>query len=611
MDVPTDLTQSVIQALIEDATQPSGYRVLTGIDSADGSFTIRGVTDGVPYLMKLDTSYYATTAHALDVRNEVPVRGPPPPTEASSLTKVQFNIQGMSPFVRGPEGTISHISIDSPNLGYQGRFEGLKNNASFLMVDYDWITGSSADGAHPLPDGSRGDDLVLSHLRTDRIVTPSFRKQRLTRSIDTALHPSVTIVDGATTNINGTWATTTSDRPLNLSITRSIFDSSYDGTTQFTAMSVSLLAHPVPNSTGLGMKLFTADLADWSHSSSLSENLSFVYADLFPSSWSRTFTISYSRSRFMRLPNTVTPLVLDASNVRVFSYTGGTPDTSPALQPPSNFAIAGNPATLGGNAAFNGVAPLEVTWSGVATADFYSVRVDRVLQNGPQTQRAAAATLSTKQTAIRIPAEVFAGSEFFVFTVTAINSSASYDTGQLKPYGLPFSSASTVSGLFRLGNRCGNGVADQGEQCDAGGETATCDIDCTLPLCGDGLHNAAAGEACDTIRDTSTCDTDCTLVVCGDNRVNLSTEDCDDGNATDQGNGCSAGCRFNNVCGDGIRQALAEACDSGGIDTSTCDADCTAIQCGDGHRNAAANEQCDDGNLDNTDGCNTMCIASI
>jgi lysophospholipase L1-like esterase len=44
---------------------------------------------------------------------------------------------------------------------------------------------------------------------------------------------------------------------------------------------------------------------------------------------------------------------------------------------------------------------------------------------------------------------------------------------------------------------CGNGIIETGEECDDGGESATCDIDCTLAVCGDGLPNQAAGEECD------------------------------------------------------------------------------------------------------------------
>lgn len=44
---------------------------------------------------------------------------------------------------------------------------------------------------------------------------------------------------------------------------------------------------------------------------------------------------------------------------------------------------------------------------------------------------------------------------------------------------------------------CGNGVQEPSEECDTSGESATCDDDCTLPVCGDTVLNEAAGETCD------------------------------------------------------------------------------------------------------------------
>ena len=60
------------------------------------------------------------------------------------------------------------------------------------------------------------------------------------------------------------------------------------------------------------------------------------------------------------------------------------------------------------------------------------------------------------------------------------------------------------------------------------------------------------------------------------------------------------------VCGDS-RVGMGEACDTGGA-TSTCDADCTDVRCGDGEPNAAAGEECDDGNTMSGDGCAQTCI---
>jgi hypothetical protein len=55
---------------------------------------------------------------------------------------------------------------------------------------------------------------------------------------------------------------------------------------------------------------------------------------------------------------------------------------------------------------------------------------------------------------------------------------------------------------------CGDGHVDTaaGELCDAGGlQTASCDLDCTLPVCGDQLVNTFAGEECDSGPDSPLC----------------------------------------------------------------------------------------------------------
>jgi cysteine-rich repeat protein len=44
---------------------------------------------------------------------------------------------------------------------------------------------------------------------------------------------------------------------------------------------------------------------------------------------------------------------------------------------------------------------------------------------------------------------------------------------------------------------CGNGVEDDGEECDEGGDSPSCDGDCTAVACADGYHNLAANEDCD------------------------------------------------------------------------------------------------------------------
>jgi hypothetical protein len=59
---------------------------------------------------------------------------------------------------------------------------------------------------------------------------------------------------------------------------------------------------------------------------------------------------------------------------------------------------------------------------------------------------------------------------------------------------------------------CGDGVVAGDEVCDDGGESATCDADCTAAACGDGHVNGAAGETCDGGAPVNAACIDCAVV---------------------------------------------------------------------------------------------------
>jgi len=123
---------------------------------------------------------------------------------------------------------------------------------------------------------------------------------------------------------------------------------------------------------------------------------------------------------------------------------------------------------------------------------------------------------------------------------------------------------------------CGNGVTDEGEECDGGNDVPGdgCDENCVLEVCGNGVLQAGAGETCD------------------------------DGNTMD-GDGCGAGCLVE--CGDGDMDA-GEECDDGNTASGDmCSADCLAEICGNGRIDFG--EECDDGNTVDGDSCSNLCVA--
>ena len=150
---------------------------------------------------------------------------------------------------------------------------------------------------------------------------------------------------------------------------------------------------------------------------------------------------------------------------------------------------------------------------------------------------------------------------------------------------------------------------------------------------------SAAGESCDVLLDCAVgllCDAGLCLAsaVCGDGSRG-GAEQCDDGNVETERclygaascEVCDSGCLLvagvTSRCGDGERNLPDEACDSGdSVDLNcaygersclVCNAFCSLVEgqttfCGDGVASGA--ERCDDGNLEQTDGCGNDCSCS-
>jgi cysteine-rich repeat protein len=159
------------------------------------------------------------------------------------------------------------------------------------------------------------------------------------------------------------------------------------------------------------------------------------------------------------------------------------------------------------------------------------------------------------------------------------------------------------------GAMCGNGVIEDGEQCDLGAENSNdggCTTACLIASCGDG--NVYGGvEECDDGNpvETDDCTSNCLPASCGDGYVHEGVEACDDGNPVED-DGCTTTC-VTGICGDAILQP-GEQCDDGNLETSDACPACELAYCGDGYTQAGV-EFCDDGNdLDNDACLPTFCV---
>jgi hypothetical protein len=79
---------------------------------------------------------------------------------------------------------------------------------------------------------------------------------------------------------------------------------------------------------------------------------------------------------------------------------------------------------------------------------------------------------------------------------------------------------------LQLSSLCGDGAIQSPEQCDDGGESATCDNDCTFVVCGDHRVNVTAGEQCDSSQCCIACQFAAEGTPCNDNSICTSPDAC-------------------------------------------------------------------------------------
>lgn len=187
--------------------------------------------------------------------------------------------------------------------------------------------------------------------------------------------------------------------------------------------------------------------------------------------------------------------------------------------------------------------------------------------------------------------------------------------------------------IKQLSPTCGDGRRDNGEECDNGKErngTGNCSAECLFLACGDGIVSADLREECEPKREevyaldpatgelttelrflAASCGDTCTVPTCNEDGL------------------CSGGCRRETKpaciaeveerrkeaerakiayvprCGNGTADP-GEQCDDGNLsDTDACTITCKVPRCGDGA--VQVREQCDDGNTIDTDGCTNRC----
>ena len=540
--VPQDLSQFTIAAYVVDGSTASGFTKVTGAGKADGTMAIVGVPPGANYYLELvDPSdsnlphLFYTNHRQLDLGYEALGRVATPTT---SNTPVTLQITNMTPWTDGDQ-----LAAFSFAVGVQDNYYQLTNGDSNVSPTLDWNTSYGAaqasffNGTGDLLGRlvATGDDFTVMHTHATTI-TDSFGQQVGEFAVsDAHTATDVDFADGAPSTvpvpfqaISGTKTEQFMVYPGNL---RAQIDDG--GRFNLEYIDCSIWASPGA-SYGLTIGVPVVDLSTQYDVTDVSVS-TMPHGDPYPPTMPRLQSCITYHARSLKLPDgTKVPHGYSTlSSLRAPSSTVG-PGT--IFGTAKSLKVGGRPVAEGAAVAFDGTAPVPVTWSPVSQATRYALIV---YQAGASTP---AIVINTDQTSIDIPAEFLNHGDLYVVGLYAFLSTAGYTQGHLLRLGFPLEQSRIGSGLIRMSDQCGNGSVDSGEDCDTGGDSATCDADCTPPTCGDGHTNAAAGEACDGGgQDTGSCNADCTANLCGDGHLNPTTEQCDDGN-TNPGDGCDSNC---------------------------------------------------------------------
>jgi cysteine-rich repeat protein len=565
----------------------AGFQKIAAQVQGPGVFTIDGIPAATTYMLRVvagtgKPTFYVTDQRDLDLGL---VRiGRVGPSAVTKQTNVTFQISGMTAWQAPDYLLVDSFSVDTENFvgNPVAPANPPKLGDTSTSITIDWQNSYGFVTPAMLVDAAHHDDVWLTHNVSTVINDQSNHPYVGQRTADVFTSTDVAMVNGQPVTVTGAFTTlpTSSGQSYTASLAdlrTAISDGNHYSSEDLNCGILTNPAASYGNGIGPTFGSFDGDpTGNWTPVGQANVTLGpIAYSDPYPTSWPQVMPCGLARFRLIKAPGATKPIGTKSHVINVWDNVANPYTFHSQGHAPTNITVAGKPLLEGGAVAFDGTAPVTLSWSAVPMTDFYTVDVDEITRDVTKSVRTQVASLATTQTSIAIPGDVFQKGHLYLFTVGEIRQNASYSTGHLNRTSTPHSGGRVTSGLFRLSNACGNGTVDPDEECDGGGhDTAGCDADCSLTVCGDGYVNTTAGEQCDDVFDSPHCNgSTCKQSVCGDNYWNQqAAEQCDDGNTAD-GDGCSHLCQLEH-CGDGKLDNF---------------------------------EDCDDGNHTNGDGCNAFC----
>ena len=492
--VPEDLSTLTVKAYVTDES-PAGYRVSLGGGSDDGSFAIPNVPDG-PYMLEVDSpggrrELFVLSSHQPDFG--VDKLGRFDQRTVTRSTPITYAISGMTPWAAGDDIEVVGFSVatetDMQFLQSRHSVTGAPSTGDVsLNLTMDWLLHFTVAGG--LIDSSHGDDLSVIHYSpTGQIV-------------DILTSSSVTMQDGQPQTITGVFSHVPQSTPLDVHLAATAFVDDYDNQkfgVQGASTNISVDSPTSYFDVSLAFSQFTPGMASDAH---------LQFGNPFSADRIVTAQDAYERGRSYLAPGTINSLGLSAyTNARRVPASPYT--VREIVAPVSGIKVAGSSAYETATADFDGTTPLSLAWNPAFLATYYRVDIFQEFASGSNTDLSLISSISTTDTVLLIPPDVLKVGERYVFSMSAIADPESYAAGILRRTGVPHGESSNLTGPVLLSVKCGNNIVDAGEECDTGSESATCNVDCSVARCGDGITNTHAGEVCDNVGDTPTCDTSC------------------------------------------------------------------------------------------------------
>jgi cysteine-rich repeat protein len=394
------------------------------------------------------------------------------------------------------------------------------------------------DTLAPLLNAASGDDLFVTHQR--RFVrTDAGQIQRLI--LEAFSTRSVTLVDGANTTVTGAF-TTPPPGAAQLQFVPQSYTEGHDVPVHQPLRMLWRMRAGLTGAVSQG-----APILDIGQTINASRQPVFAFGtfhDPYPLDWPRFVFTSPQPSWTYAARGTAQAATYFATTFQRVPFSSFMVIQA-SFPAPRGIRLQGVDVSTARAVTFDGIHAVALEWLPVIGVSHYVVTAMQITSDGVGATLAPIATFDTTAPIAVMPPSLFAPGGSYVFSVASVvDPTINYAGGTLRRQGFPIAIHDAVTARILFADSCGNSVVDAPfEECDSGGAaTATCNPDCTRPLCGDGFANLRAREQCDDAGDSAFCNADCTRAACGDGRIHfLGGEECDDGN-TNPFDGCNADC---------------------------------------------------------------------